>query len=81
MKTSGGVAKASELFKGAERRPFTSYSLIEQSQEFNGDSNLLEMSQVRGAASHNTAPDGIKVHHSNGVLHLSVVSSYYFRIT
>jgi Na+-transporting NADH:ubiquinone oxidoreductase subunit NqrA len=77
----GRTAKASGLFKGARRRPFTSYPLTEQSQEFNSDSNLLEMSQAPGAASHNTTPDGIKVNHSDGVLHLSIVSSYYFRTT
>jgi hypothetical protein len=39
------------------------------------------MSQAPGAASHNTPPDGIKVNRSDGVLHLSVVSSYYFKTT
>jgi hypothetical protein len=53
--------KASRLFKGAGRRQFTSYPLIEQSQEFNSGSSLQEMSQAPGAISHNTTPDGIKV--------------------
>jgi hypothetical protein len=57
----GRAAKASGLFKGAERRSFTPYPLTGQSQEFNSDSNLLEMSDAPGFASHNTAPGGIKV--------------------
>jgi hypothetical protein len=77
----GRAAKASGLFKGGGRRPFTSYPLTKQSQEFNSDSNLLEMSQAPSAASHNTTLDGIKINRSDGVLHLSVISSYYFRTT
>jgi hypothetical protein len=77
----GRAARTSGLFKEAGRRPFTSYPLTEQSQEFNSDSNRLEMCQASGAASRNTTPDGIKVNRSGRVLHLSVVSSYYFRTT
>jgi hypothetical protein len=38
-----------------------------------------EMSEASSAISHNTTPDGIKVNCSNGVLHLPVTSSYYFK--
>jgi hypothetical protein len=77
----GRAAKASGPFKGSRRRPFASYPLTEQSQEFNSNSNCLEMSQAYGATSYNTTPDGIKVNRSGRVLHLSNVSSYYFRTT
>jgi hypothetical protein len=77
----GRAAKATGLFKEARRRLFTSYPLTERSQEFNSDSNRLEMSLASGAATRNTAPDGIKVNRSGRVLHLSIISSYYFRTT
>jgi hypothetical protein len=54
------VEKAAGLFKEAGRRPSISYTLTEQSQDFNSNSNRLEMSQASGAASRNTTPDGIK---------------------
>jgi hypothetical protein len=50
-------------------------------QEFNSGSGLQEMSQASRVVSHNMAPDGIKVNHSDGVLHLPVASSYYFKTT
>jgi hypothetical protein len=77
----GRATKASELFKGASRWLFTSYPLTEQSQEFNSISSLQQMSQAPATVSHNTTPYGIKVNRSDGVLHLPVISSYYFRTT
>jgi hypothetical protein len=54
------AAEASGLFKEAGRQPSTSYPLTEQSQEFNSNSNRLDMSQASDTASCNMAPDGIK---------------------
>jgi hypothetical protein len=54
------AARVSGLFKEARRRPSTSYPLTKQSQEFNSNSNHLEMSQASGAVSRNMATDGIK---------------------
>jgi hypothetical protein len=70
------AASTSGLFKEAGRRLSTSYPHTEQSQEFNSNSNRLEMSQASGTASRNTTLDEIKT-----TTHAKYYTSLLYQVT